>query len=148
MGDGMLRRIMAKIILHFLKHFQNRANRIVASTAQVQKSLETNLKGPKKIKGPIKRLRRDVTLLFEVSRAWLKGEYKRIPFGSITLIVGALLYFLSPFDAIPDFIPFAGFIDDAFVFGLTLNQIRADLRVFEQWKINRPEIADKNKLNR
>ncbi|MCB0393651.1 MAG: DUF1232 domain-containing protein [Bdellovibrionales bacterium] len=34
------------------------------------------------------------------------------------MIVGALLYFINPFDAVPDLTPFVGFIDDLGVIGL------------------------------
>jgi uncharacterized membrane protein YkvA (DUF1232 family) len=34
------------------------------------------------------------------------------PMWAKTIIVGALGYFISPIDAVPDFIPFVGFADD------------------------------------
>ncbi len=36
------------------------------------------------------------------------------------IIVGALVYFVSPVDAIPDIIPFAGYSDDAGVIATTI----------------------------
>ncbi|MCY7363439.1 MAG: DUF1232 domain-containing protein [Ignavibacteria bacterium] len=37
-----------------------------------------------------------------------------------SLIVGALAYFVCPLDAVPDFIPVAGFLDDAGVIAATI----------------------------
>jgi uncharacterized membrane protein YkvA (DUF1232 family) len=34
------------------------------------------------------------------------------------IIIGALLYFINPFDLIPDIVPFFGFMDDMTVIGL------------------------------
>jgi uncharacterized membrane protein YkvA (DUF1232 family) len=44
------------------------------------------------------------------------------------LIVGALAYFVMPFDAIPDFLPLVGFTDDAAVIAATIAAIRAHMR--------------------
>jgi len=41
----------------------------------------------------------------------------------IMLIVAALLYLISPIDAVPDFIPFAGWLDDVAVAGLVLSYL-------------------------
>jgi uncharacterized membrane protein YkvA (DUF1232 family) len=44
------------------------------------------------------------------------------------LIVGALAYFVMPFDAIPDFLPMIGFTDDAAVIAATIAAIRMHMR--------------------
>jgi len=41
----------------------------------------------------------------------------------IILIVAALLYLISPIDAVPDFIPVVGWLDDAAVAGLVLSYL-------------------------
>jgi uncharacterized membrane protein YkvA (DUF1232 family) len=43
------------------------------------------------------------------------------------LIVGAIAYFVMPFDAIPDFLPLIGFTDDAAVIAATIATVRAHL---------------------
>jgi len=70
----------------------------------------------------------------------LKGEYKEIPGGSIIAILGALIYFVSPIDVIPDFILGAGLIDDAFLIGLVIKQIRSDLNKYQAWKDSTTDI--------
>jgi uncharacterized membrane protein YkvA (DUF1232 family) len=44
------------------------------------------------------------------------------------LIVGAMAYFIMPFDGIPDVLPLIGFTDDAAVIAATLAAIRAHMR--------------------
>ncbi len=43
--------------------------------------------------------------------------------GDIVLVVAALLYLISPIDAIPDFIPFVGWLDDVALAGLVLGYL-------------------------
>jgi uncharacterized membrane protein YkvA (DUF1232 family) len=133
----MWRRIAVKLAGFFLLGFKKKARRWAASPAAVQRSLAQTLAEPEKIRGPIRRLRHDLTLLFGAARAWLKGEYRQMPLGSLVMLLGALFYFLAPLDLAPDFLPLLGFVDDALVLGLTLKQIRADLRAFELWQAGR-----------
>lgn len=43
------------------------------------------------------------------------------------LIVGALAYFVMPFDGVPDLLPILGFTDDAAVLAATIAAVRAHL---------------------
>lgn len=52
--------------------------------------------------------------------------------GPKALIVGALLYFISPVDLIPDFIPVAGYIDDAAVVAGVVALLSDLLKRFEK----------------
>ena len=45
---------------------------------------------------------------------------RRVPRAEKTLFAGAVLYAIIPFDFIPDFLPFVGQIDDAYLISLTL----------------------------
>jgi uncharacterized membrane protein YkvA (DUF1232 family) len=44
----------------------------------------------------------------------------RVPATERVLVAGAILYALIPFDFIPDFVPFVGQVDDAYLIALTL----------------------------
>ena len=72
--------------------------------------------------------------MFELLRAYIKGDYRNIPYASLLLIVGAILYFVLPTDAIPDFIPGIGYLDDAAVIGFTLKKVKDDVDKFLEWK--------------
>lgn len=61
------------------------------------------------------------------------GRY-RLPWKTVAALGAALAYFLAPVDAIPDFIPLTGFIDDAAVLGLVFGAAESDLRRYCAWR--------------
>lgn len=67
-------------------------------------------------------------------KAFASGDYKEIPWSSLITIVAAVLYFVSPIDAIADFIPVVGYLDDAFVIAQALKMVRHDLDLFLKWE--------------
>jgi len=48
--------------------------------------------------------------------------------------VAALLYFIAPLDALPDFLFGWGLLDDAAVISYVSNQLRKELEAFKQWR--------------
>jgi len=71
--------------------------------------------------------------MLRLTRAYAGGSYRDVPWQSLVLIVGAIIYFLSPLDAIPDFLP-GGLIDDVAVVALTLRSVKVDLDLFMAWE--------------
>jgi uncharacterized membrane protein YkvA (DUF1232 family) len=59
---------------------------------------------------------------------------------TIVMTVAALVYFLSPLDAILDAVPVIGFIDDAAVLAWVISEIRAELEDFRLWEQTRLQI--------
>lgn len=57
-------------------------------------------------------------LFFALIRAYTQGAYTSIDKKHIIQIIAGLIYFVSPVDAFPDFVPAFGFLDDAFILGL------------------------------
>ncbi len=76
----------------------------------------------------------DLTSLCRMVKAWTNGQYKPLPWKTITLALGAAVYFLDPLDLAPDFIPGVGYLDDAAVIGFVVNSIRTDLEKFLLWE--------------
>jgi uncharacterized membrane protein YkvA (DUF1232 family) len=77
----------------------------------------------------------DLQLIFRLVRAWAKGEYPDISKRSLVILIGALVYFLMPFDAIPDFIPGIGYLDDAAVIAMALTAVKAEIEKFRAWEL-------------
>jgi uncharacterized membrane protein YkvA (DUF1232 family) len=63
-------------------------------------------------------------------RDFERGEYRDMAAPKLLIIIAAIIYFVSPFDVIPDWIPVLGHIDDAFVVSLALRTVRSDLDTF------------------
>ena len=86
-------------------------------------------------KGPrLGQLREDVKLLQSLCLAWWRGEYRAISPGALVTIVAGLLYFVSPIDAIPDWLLGVGFLDDIAVLGWVLKTVSDELARFKAWR--------------
>lgn len=77
---------------------------------------------------------KDLLLLMSLVKDYYKGNYRNIPYKTISAAVVGLLYVLNPIDIIPDFIPFIGHIDDVLVLRFCLKLIKKDLAKYESWK--------------
>lgn len=47
-------------------------------------------------------------------------------------ILGALLYFIMPIDATPDFIPVLGYVDDAAILGLVIRKLADEILRYKE----------------
>ncbi len=66
--------------------------------------------------------------------SYIKKEYLDVSTGSIIAAIGAIIYFVSPIDIIPDFIPVVGLLDDVAIVGLALNASKADIDKYMEWR--------------
>lgn len=86
-------------------------------------------------KGPrLGQLKDDVRLLQSLCVAWWRGEYRAISPKALVTIVAGLLYFVSPLDAIPDWLLGVGFLDDIAVLGWVLKTVSDELDAFRAWR--------------
>lgn len=91
-------------------------------------------KAGKRSGGSMSQVLEELQGLLQLGRAWLSGEYREVPVGTLVLVLATLAYFVSPVDAIPDILPFAGLIDDAGLIAWTVRSLRSDLESFRQWQ--------------
>jgi uncharacterized membrane protein YkvA (DUF1232 family) len=84
--------------------------------------------------GALQGLRDDAGALLRMIREASSGHYRRLPKRSLIAALAAVLYFLDPFDLIPDVVPLFGMLDDAVVFMWALRQVRGDLDAFLEWE--------------
>jgi uncharacterized membrane protein YkvA (DUF1232 family) len=82
----------------------------------------------------LKTILQDLQLIFRLLRAWLKRDYRDVSKKSLIVLVGALVYLLMPFDAIPDFIPALGLTDDVTVIAMALTAAKSEIEKFRQWE--------------
>lgn len=80
------------------------------------------------------RLRHDLTLLQGLCAAWWRGEYRAINTQALLAVVAALVYFLAPLDAIPDWLLGLGLLDDLAVLAWVLRTWEDELQRYADWR--------------
>ncbi len=75
-----------------------------------------------------------VKLVMEMLKDFRSKKYTDIPWRTIGLLTAALLYFLNPFDIIPDFLPLLGYTEDAVAFLAIFKSLQTDLKNYCLWK--------------
>jgi uncharacterized membrane protein YkvA (DUF1232 family) len=118
------------------KKFESKAREYIGRPEKTDILLKDANKKADEHKGSLKEIWDNLQLLFDLVGAWRRGEYRKIPTGSIVTIIASILYFVSPIDLMPDFLIGLGIVDDAAVIGFVLKQITTDLEKFRLWKEN------------
>ena len=72
--------------------------------------------------------------LFRLIKMSASGEYTGLPTSTVVAAVAVLLYFLSPIDLIPDFIPVVGLLDDMALVAWFSTSIKHELDKFHEWE--------------
>jgi uncharacterized membrane protein YkvA (DUF1232 family) len=80
----------------------------------------------------VKLLNRYIILFSELIKAYLQGSYTKLSVITLVKITAALLYFVMPFDFIPDFLPLVGFADDLAIVVWVGKAIKEELDAFEK----------------
>ncbi|HSG89970.1 MAG TPA: YkvA family protein [Pseudomonadales bacterium] len=76
----------------------------------------------------------DLLTLVRLLQAWVRADYREISKSTLVLVVAAVLYFVVPFDLIPDFLGGLGFVDDIAVVGWVMRHMRKELQDFRYWE--------------
>lgn len=75
-----------------------------------------------------------IPVMISLVKNYAQRKYNTVPYGTILAVLSALIYFLSPIDIIPDFIPLAGYLDDMAVVGLCMNMVKTDIETYDKWR--------------
>lgn len=76
----------------------------------------------------------DLQTLIRMARAWVAGRYREVSWQTIVFIIAGIVYFVNPFDFVPDFIPGAGLLDDATVIGFVIKSLKREIDQFLVWE--------------
>lgn len=119
------------------------------SEADAQKELENGMAHAEKIlndankieqlldKLNLQKLEEEFTkilVMADMVKDYIKKKYTKVPKRSILAIVSAIIYFLNPFDIIPDFIPGVGQVDDLSIILVCWRMISKDIEDYLAWK--------------
>lgn len=105
----------------------DRVNELLAGTRKkISEVLENNDK--------LKDFSDKIFLMIRMVKAQISGEYREFPWRSLAMIVGALIYFITPIDMIPDIIPVLGLTDDISIVYWIYKSIQEDIEKFEAWE--------------
>lgn len=85
---------------------------------------------PTQLRQFLRRIELSAQFLRDVAR----GTYPQVPWRTAAALAAALAYFVAPLDAVPDFIPVTGLLDDAAVLSLVFGAAEADLRRYCAWR--------------
>jgi uncharacterized membrane protein YkvA (DUF1232 family) len=83
-----------------------------------------------KRRGGLRGLFSDVATLITLLKAYYQGTYRAVSWKTIAVALGAVIYFVAPLGALPDFIPFVGYIDDAVVVAWVVRRLRVEIDAF------------------
>lgn len=74
-----------------------------------------------------------VKLACDMLSCYMKKECS-FPWRSVSALLAVLIYFINPFDIIPDFIPGIGYIDDLTALAIAFSLIKWDLKKYAKEK--------------
>ena len=116
------------------KKAKSRAEEYVKDSEKLNELIDRASKKATHKMGALNTVWTQLIACFRLIRAYAKGTYREVPWYSIVMIVGSVIYFVMPIDLIPDFIVGFGLLDDAALLGWTVKTFSADIDNFLEWE--------------
>lgn len=116
--------------------FEDRAQTIAQSKTKLNNLLHSvSEKLQKFAENPqVRELTEHVEVLYRMVKAHINGTYIGLSSRSVGMIALGLIYFITPVDLIPDFIPFIGYVDDMSVLLAVGKSLQTDIVKFRVWE--------------
>lgn len=118
----------------FLDNFKKKAEIYASDKTRASILIRKALHKAEKQKNNLIKIWDDLTNLFRLILAWNDGTYTEIPWKTIVLAIAAMIYFVNPFDVIPDFLSGIGYLDDISIIAFVIKSIHQDLDNFLKWE--------------
>ena len=84
--------------------------------------------------GPLSEVKEQLQRLIALLKAYVFGDYRDVSTQTMVTVAAAIVYFVVPFDGIPDFLFGWGLIDDAAVISYVVAQLSIELEAFAAWQ--------------
>lgn len=78
----------------------------------------------------------DFGLLVDMAKDVMAGRYAMNKW-NMSVIIGTIVYVLSPIDAIPDVIPVAGWLDDITIVSYALSKLSEELKSYKEFIVDK-----------
>ena len=78
--------------------------------------------------------REQLGIVTRLLRAYASGDYRQLPWKTLIRVIAVLIYFVSPIDILPDFLPIVGFTDDIALMLWLFSGLGDDIEKFRQWE--------------
>ncbi|GAB3896546.1 YkvA family protein [Spirosoma agri] len=132
-NKGLLTRILTSI-------FFKRANIGAVRYARNSRSLYTLIREALDKSGGlsganISAFREQLGVVTRLLKAYASGEYRQLPWKTLIRVIAVLIYFVSPIDILPDFLPIVGLTDDIALMLWLFSGIKDDIDKFRQWEV-------------
>jgi len=116
--------------------YEHRAETISQSKAKLNDLLhKVSEKLQKFAENPqVRELTEHIEVLYRMVKSHINGTYTGLSSRSVGMIALGLLYFITPVDLIPDFIPFIGYVDDMSVLLAVGKSLQTDIVKFRVWE--------------
>ena len=121
-----------------LNRMRDRAEKIVSDHSALKTLLEKTKKkldAAQEDDSLMEKLVEYLKLITRMIANYSKGVYRETPWQTLVMLIAGILYFVTPFDAIPDFIPVAGLLDDATVLVWIGKCFREDIANYRNWEV-------------
>jgi uncharacterized membrane protein YkvA (DUF1232 family) len=131
--ESMISQILKSV---FFKNATGKAGRYAQNSSRLFQLVKDAVAKLQKVgfKGNLSEFQTNVQLLIRMVRAYASGEYRDLPWKSLLSIVAVLIYFVSPIDLIPDFLPFIGVTDDIALVVWLIKTLHSDVKKFGEWE--------------
>jgi len=117
------------------KNAQRKAEEYANDPKKAKKLLQDAINKSQQHKnGPLSEVWVYLQGLIRLIKAYYSKKYREIPWQTVVIGLAAIIYFVSPIDAIFDFIPVFGMIDDVAVLSAVFASIKTDIEKFLSWE--------------
>ncbi|MFP4090090.1 MAG: YkvA family protein [Cyclobacteriaceae bacterium] len=119
------------------KSAKKRASGILQDPERLRKLLASSVHKIRQVGNDtesLQKLKEQVNTFNRMIRAYLSGDYRNIPWKNLLLVTAGIVYFVSPLDLVPDFIPLTGLLDDLTVLMWIFNSVQGSIEEFEEWE--------------
>ncbi len=118
-----------------VSEYVHKAKSLIKNPSLIEAKIEEAWQKSKDLDPHLRDLMENIETFVEIIRAYFNGTYRDLDQRTILFLVAGILYFINPFDIIPDFLPLIGFTDDAAVLIFILSKIKGEIEKYKSWKL-------------